>query len=310
MKLTIEPWAPEYGAPIDADALAPSDAVVDVDVEVAAASWAPLDPAPNNRPAPCVEFVDGVRRIDARVWLTAAGGATRIGICASWAAGITRCQDSDAHITRVEVRRGLFGPGDAPALTTRAGTYVPMAVAGDDVEQLSLGLQQRMGELETLVAAESRSAAEHTLVVLDGPLTGRQSIPGALGYVKTHRVSYLPESVSFVVPRLAPGQRTPIFVTQTSWSRYSWYLRLPGPEGHPWAGIVRCEASADRALAEVRMLADRAALTLPRFASAPHKDPRAPQNLYPIAGLERELRRRLGDAAWIYRALRSAVAAA
>ena len=32
---------------------------------------------------------------------------------------------------------------------------------------------------------------------------------------------------------------------------------------------------------------------LPAFASAPHKDTRSPQNLYPIAGLERELRRRL-----------------
>jgi hypothetical protein len=51
-------------------------------------------------------------------------------------------------------------------------------------------------------------------------------------------------------------------------------------------------------------LADRATRTLQRFASEPHKEPRAPQNLYPIAGLERELRRRLGDQQVIYRALR------
>jgi hypothetical protein len=43
--------------------------------------------------------------------------------------------------------------------------------------------------------------------------------------------------------------------------------------------------------------------TLPRFASSPHKEPRAPQNLYPIAGLERALRRRLGDPALLYREL-------
>jgi hypothetical protein len=70
--------------------------------------------------------------------------------------------------------------------------------------------------------------------------------------------------------------------------------------------VVRCEASADLPLADARRLADVTALTLPRFASSPHKDPRAPQNLYPIAGLERELRRRLGDAAWIWRAVRGA----
>ena len=53
-------------------------------------------------------------------------------------------------------------------------------------------------------------------------------------------------------------------------------------------------------------MADASALTLPRFASAAHKDPRAPQNLYPIAALERELRRRLGDAQWVWRALKLA----
>jgi hypothetical protein len=49
--------------------------------------------------------------------------------------------------------------------------------------------------------------------------------------------------------------------------------------------------------------------TLPRYASARHKDPRAPQNLYPIGGLERELRRRLGDKELAIRALRSSAAA-
>ena len=52
--------------------------------------------------------------------------------------------------------------------------------------------------------------------------------------------------------------------------------------------------------------ADRTALTLPRYASQPHRDPRAPQNLLPIAGLERALKRRLGDAALLERQLRAA----
>jgi hypothetical protein len=89
-------------------------------------------------------------------------------------------------------------------------------------------------------------------------------------------------------------------------SRYSWYLRLPGPEGGPWAGIVRCEATGALAVDAVVALADLVACALPRFASAPHKDSRAPQNLYPIAGLERELGRRLGDPYVCYRALRLA----
>jgi hypothetical protein len=45
-----------------------------------------------------------------------------------------------------------------------------------------------------------------------------------------------------------------------------------------------------------------------RYASTEYKDSRAPQNLYPIAGLERALRRRLGDQALLYRAIRRASA--
>ena len=40
--------------------------------------------------------------------------------------------------------------------------------------------------------------------------------------------------------------------------------------------------------------------------SAEYKDARAPQNLHPIAGLERELRRRLGHPGLLYRSLRRA----
>ena len=69
---------------------------------------------------------------------------------------------------------------------------------------------------------------------------------------------------------------------------------------------MRCEVSADLPLAAATRQADVTATTLPAYASAPHKDPRAPQNLYPIAGLERALRRRLGDAEVLYRALRVA----
>ncbi|HEY6595179.1 MAG TPA: hypothetical protein VI011_13965, partial [Asanoa sp.] len=55
-------------------------------------------------------------------------------------------------------------------------------------------------------------------------------------------------------------------------------------------------------------LADLSLVTLPRFASTPYKDPRAPQNLIPIAGLERRLRSLLGDARFLHRALTLAAA--
>jgi hypothetical protein len=89
-------------------------------------------------------------------------------------------------------------------------------------------------------------------------------------------------------------------------TRYSWYLRLPCPVAHGWDGVVRLETAADRRVDEVAALADDLGRTLPRFASRPHKDPRAPQNLVPIGGLERELRHRLGDPTLLLRSLRVA----
>ena len=44
------------------------------------------------------------------------------------------------------------------------------------------------------------------------------------------------------------------------------------------------------------------ARSLPRFASDPVRDPRAPQNLYPVGALEARLRHRLGDPLLIRRA--------
>jgi hypothetical protein len=109
-----------------------------------------------------------------------------------------------------------------------------------------------------------------------------------------------------MVGALAGGERTPVFLMGTTWERYAWYLRLPCSPGSPWAGVVRIECSADLPRAEVTRLANLSQATLCRYASLEYKDARAPQNLYPIAGLERQLRRRLGDTRLLYRALRVA----
>lgn len=247
-------------------------------------------------------FIDGVRRIEGRVWIIEddAAGRARPGLCASYAAGSVLCRDSDARVSSVEVSRGLFTSARAEPIATRHATYSVRATAGDGPEDHQVALQERMGQLEVKVAIAAREA---DLIVIDGPLRGRQHISGAVGYIKTHRVAYLPPDIDLTIGQLKPGQRTPLFLMTTSWSRYSWYLRLPGAEGHPWAGVVRCETSADAAVVDSSRIADSISLALPRFASKAHKDPRAPQNLYPIAGLERELRRRLGDPALLYRSL-------
>lgn len=302
-KISIESWDPSYGSPGLDTGIEPSEATVDTSVEIAEKNWHPLPGPISVKPAERVLFVDGVRRIEAVVWISD-GTISKRGLCASIAAGVVEAS-SKAEVKSASVRRGLFSAVDGASLETRAGLFESIRVAGEELEKLIIGVQQSLGQLEISVAQSLRNDVD--LVVIDGPLTGRQKVPGAIGYVKSHRVSYLPESLAGIIGDLKPGERTPIFLSTTSWTRYSWYMRLPGPIAHSWSGVVRLEAAGELDLAAVRRLADLGAVTLPKYASVPHKDPRAPQNLFPIAGLERELRHRLGDQAFVERALRSAV---
>ncbi|MGH9228453.1 MAG: hypothetical protein ACRD07_06920, partial [Acidimicrobiales bacterium] len=218
-----------------------------------------------------------------------------------------------ARVVTTAVRRGVLCPGPpVDPIVTRHGDYLPHPVPDTGGDPIAQALGRARGDLEGRVAVEAKGSGEDRagLLVVDGPLGDRRLIPGAVGYVKTHHVSYLPASLQPVVTGLGDGDRTPLFAVGDRRFRYSWYLRLPGAATHPWWGIVRCEASGDLSRADALSLADRVTTTLPRFASQPHNDPRAPQNLHPIAGLERELRRRLGDPAVLDRALRRAARSA
>ena len=319
MRFSVDGWDPAYGASLEPeDFLGESTARVTAGVELPAGQWRAIDPRPG-RPLPAaLLFVDGVRRIEARVWIEedtpeqdarAAGPAPEASaaLCASYAAGVVCCCGQQAHLVLAETGRGLFTvvPG-AVDITTWAGAYAACHTTPNAARPLSVtlsqALQRRLGEVEVQAAVAARAAmaghgvpAGADLLVIDGPLHGRQ---------------VLPPELNALVAALAPGQRTPVFLIGTSWDRHTWYLRLPGAAGPPWSGIVRIECSADLPAGEVIGLADLSQLCLGRFASAEYKDTRAPQNLYPIAGLERELRRRLGDPRLLYRALRLTAQAA
>ncbi|MGQ0825018.1 MAG: DNA double-strand break repair nuclease NurA [Actinomycetota bacterium] len=304
MKFSVDPWDPSYGASLATD-IPQSEAVVVIDVEVPAADWSSRR-APATLAAPdTIVFVDGVRRLEARAWIELGDGLAVPGIFASYAAGAVRCNHT-AEVVGLQVGRGVYGPADVLVdVETPFGCFAAHRTSDGTPEVLTYALHECMAECEVQVAEQARRAGNE-LLVLDGPLRTRGHIPDAVGLVKTHHVRYLPPALDRVVATLGAGERTPVFrVDAHPFSRHSWYLRLPGPTGGPWAGIVRCEATGALAADVVAALADVVAIALPRFASEPHKDPRAPQNLYPIGGLERELRHRLGDAGVMYRALRS-----
>jgi hypothetical protein len=304
VRFSVDPWDPSYGGSVETD-LDPSEVVVNAEIEVAADSWGPIEPvAPA---APEVLFVDGVRRIDARVWITDDDGVSEPGVCASYAAGVVRAGER-AEVVQTAVRRGLFGASRSmrPIATHHAGVvYSPYAAADGSPESLWIAIQEQMAVVEIEMAGAARSEVDaDALVLLDGPVTNRTHISGAVGVIKTHATAYLPRELHLMVGDLPERSRTPLFTIGGRGSRHSWYVRLPGGPDAPWAGVVRCECAASFAPAEAVALAEVVTATLPRYASEPHKEARAPQNLYPVGGLERELRRRLGDPDVLYRALR------
>lgn len=300
VEYAVDGWDPEYGASM-ATALDESQATLDLDQEVPIGDWAPVERG--RHAALDVVFVDGVRRIDARVWAIGQD-QTSPALAVSVAAGAVRCNER-AEVIDARVQRVLVGRAGLTGLSGHGLTYHPLAAADDDQDTLVASVQQHMGQLEAQVANDLDTAE---LLVVDGPLTSHTHVRGAIGYVKSHRTAYLPDTVEPVVRQLAPGQRTPVFLLQTTWQRWSWYLRLPGGVGHPWAGVVRIEAMPSLSLDQVVATADVTSATLPRFASPPHRDARAPANLLPIAGLEDRLHHLLGSRDLLLRRLRQLAA--
>jgi uncharacterized protein len=315
MRIFVDAWEPGYGTAMDLaeDGPAQRSAVaLDTDLELPADEWRPLLPRPGTNAPSVVHVVDGVRRIDARVWLES-GDQTYAGIAASYAAGMVRCdlRAGVAELVRAKIERGLFSDSpDVEPIGAPPARYEAFPLGDRGPNVLVNAVQARMTGIENEICtpafatgAFATAVEEESLVVRDGPLRTRASGANMIGYVKTHSRQYLDDRLTAVVTGLHPGQRSPIFTIESQRPVHSWYLRLPGPLGSAWAGIVRIECGSELSTDAAVALADMSAATLPRFASTSYKDARAPQNLVPIAGLERRLRALLGDSRLLHRTL-------
>lgn len=256
-------------------------------------------------------FVDGVRRGEAALYqVDPASGQVIRGVAGSHACGgVIADGEGRPVFTEPEIQRlviwGSGGVGELPDV--RGGwIWACRSVADDAPEAPLMALQERMRRSEGRLAA--RLCAEGLLVVVDGTLTYTRGVEEPIvGYVKTHSKMLLRPEQHRRVPELEPGDRSSLF--RLGKERYSCYLRLASTSGiaGPWAGIVRLEVSQSAGLAAAVTVVDRMAGILPRYASVPWRDPRAPQNLQPVGALEERLRRFLGDQRLAQRAVRAAV---
>jgi hypothetical protein len=303
----LDPWAAEYEGALQLLEMEDEDpGAVVLDVETA--DWRALRPAAAAAPA-AVSFVDGVRRVEHRL-LVESGPRTLFGLLGSFAVGATRA-DGRARVVHEQVHRvACVGGGvllerlEAPLADGRQTiAFEPQATPDNTPVAPLQCLQNTMRHREAALAEEM---AGEGVVFLDGPLTFlAESARPVVGFVKRLLRPYLPPPHSGLLRTLAAGERTPLFLIESHAPRYSWYLRLGAGRAidSPLAGIVRLEVSGALGLAGAKELADQSARVLPRFASSPERDPRAPQNLYPIGGLETTLRHRLGDHLLVRRAI-------
>ncbi len=303
MRLRLDPWPAEFDSPLAIEEAASTTRQIDAAVE--REEWAAM-PACGAGASCC--FVDGVRRVEARV-LGDNSGALVHGLLGSLAAGFVRADGSTAQFGGIHVHRYLIlGKGEAQSISLQIGgqslDFLAHSTAHNSPDGVLAELQSLMRMAESRIAEQL--ASQHGCVFVDGlsyRATGRHNV---IGVIKRILEPYLPPDQFALVETLHKGERTPLFrIVDPTYERYSCFLRLavPRPFEHPLAGVVRIEIGAAVGIERATSLATLAAGMLPRFASSPMRDPRAPQNLLPVGALESEMRRRMGDTTLIRRAI-------
>jgi hypothetical protein len=302
----LDPWPPDYDSAVqidEADVQTP-----EIDLKVETPEWKAIRcDGSGSRLLMC--FVDGVRRVEARV-ISQEADHIIYGLFGSAGVGTVLCRNGLAEMDRLNVRRYLIiGRQKERSESLSIGgmnlSYEGFPIATNTPIETLAALQNLMRTAEAELGQSLLS--DDSCVFVDGPLTYYSMAKQALvGIVKTFLRLYVPRECVPLLAELRAGERTPLFlIRDNKLNRYSCFLRLAQPQrtAHPLAGIVRLEVRAAVDLTKIISLINYATYELPRFASSPIRDPRAPQNLIPIGALEEELKRRLGDPILIRRAI-------
>ena len=297
--LRLDPWPPEYDSAVQfGDIESEASGTVNADIETH--DWQPIVPQSAGEYQE-ICFVDGVRRIEARVIADLQDKMIH-GLFGSIGVGAVRVRGTSATFTGIAVDRFLIlGEGLLQGEQIEVGEHT---LVFDGIASAQNSPIELLGELQNLMRTREAQlgkglSSRNACVFADGPLTYFASTRDeVVGIIKTIHKPYLTSKHFSVVGRLLPGQRTPLFAIEDGkYDRYSWFLRVADGRklDHVLAGVIRLEVRAALGLENASRIANFSAHELPRFVSSPARDPRAPQNLAPVGNLETELRHRLGD---------------
>ena len=314
LNLSISSWDPAYGSAVDFREFHESDQQsIDDSVELNARNWEPVHGNIINAPRDIL-FVDGIQRIEARLeiyppeftvpqsalWAATGAGA----VC--WNRRERKSQFLNLVHRRVVVLPRGIEIAHIERLKRADVDFEICHARGTEFSDLQNEVHAQMAQLESEIVRATADFSSN-MVIADGRI-GSKHPPGTLGYVKSHERRYLSGRPAETVPNLDIEQRTPLFLIDGQYPRYSWYIRVGYvPKGNRWQGIARLEVSAQVELEHAMELADISAGVIPIAAPPLYMDPRAPQNLVPIAALERELRRGLGNPELLSRKLKVAL---
>ncbi|MCH7836113.1 MAG: hypothetical protein IH864_04530 [Chloroflexi bacterium] len=310
LALSVDPWASEYESALQLDE-EPDDGAPDFPVrtDVETDEWRLMIPEFTPLPSP-VAFIDGVQRVELRV-LTDQEGKRVFGAFASLGVGTVFAAEGEPRLAPERPLRALAfssGANDDPWIVDCGTTSLVFEVHSSP-ESGYKGVKEALGHhrLDRETRLGRRLVDEgHALIIMDGRLRFTPGRGFAVGLTKTLHYMYLVAPEVNLLKDVRPQTRTPVFaISFKDEPRYSWYTRLaePRPIDHNLAGVVRLETMASIGIEAAVRLADLTTVHLPRFASSPIWDARAPQNLYPFAALEQRLRHELGDHAWVRRAI-------
>src|SRR5262249_38168665 len=156
MRVDVDAWDPSYGTAFEAGGpRAQSSGRVETDVELPAKAWRAIETPSTVAPPDVVLLIDGVQRIDARVWVTDDDGQTHLGLAASYAAGVVRCdlRRGAAQLATTRIERGLFSPcPTAPTMQAGSARYPARQVGRGEPRDLQLGVQRHLQALEVAVS--------------------------------------------------------------------------------------------------------------------------------------------------------------
>lgn len=300
MAWKLEAWNPDYALPERVGAEDQGSGLEDIKTHYESDWVAHTPPKIEPHDWPIVYLVDGRQRIDAQI----ADARGRRALLATVIAGaVLRDGGGIRPVGEPLKRHILLHSSDLEEpLPPGLRHYEPIKTAKSDPASLRSKVTEVMRRLEASLVDK----LEGGLVVVDGQIfPGEQDYraPGRLlGYTKTQAATYLGPEQQALLYDLEPYQRSPIFQIPGYALRrpvdvFSWYVRLPlepNSTFYSGAALLRIETPTEEPY-EAITLADLSVSLFCTLASSPSKDPRAPQNLIPIGGLEQWLGRHMGQ---------------